>query len=262
MTLGLAARITLVVVAILGAGVAMTAVLSAHKFERTLADFLTSRFEFKVNDIRRRIETQLDLGLTLSDLQDSPEILEEYLQNDEQILSIEVFDETGAVLFSTDPSFVGDLVVEEWLVAWRASRGRETWSAEERAAHVIGAPLKNNLDRDVGSLALRYSREVFDGSVAAQTSRLWIIGAFVVLGMALFGVVGAMLLLRRVHDDLVGLREAMDDVAAWRRDGGALERARARYPAFAAFAATVLSARDEIDEAIVEIRRLDEEQGI
>ena len=128
MTLGLATRITLALVVILAAGVGMTTVLSAHMFERTLSDFLTSRFEFELNDVRQRIETQMDLGLALAELQSVPQELEEYLRADEQILSIEVFDDTGIVLFSTDPSFVGDLVTEEWVTAWRASRGQEVWS--------------------------------------------------------------------------------------------------------------------------------------
>ena len=52
MTFGLAIRITLALVVILAAGVAVTTVLSAHMFERTLSDFLTSRFEFELNDVR------------------------------------------------------------------------------------------------------------------------------------------------------------------------------------------------------------------
>ena len=90
MTFGLAARITMALVVILAAGVAMTAILSAHMFERTLSDFLTSRFEFELNDLRQRIETQMDLGIELANLQSVPEELEEYAHADEQILSIEV----------------------------------------------------------------------------------------------------------------------------------------------------------------------------
>ena len=171
MTFGLATRITLALVVILAAGVGMTTLLSAHMFERTLSDFLTSRFEFELNDIRQRIETQMDLGIALAELQSVPQELEEYLRADEQILSIEVFDDTGIVLFSTDPSFVGDLVTEEWVTAWRASRGQEVWSDLERDARVVGVPLRDNLGRDVGSpdpsvfaRPLRRQRHHADGS--------------------------------------------------------------------------------------------------
>ena len=262
MIFGLATRITMALVVILAAGVVMTTILSAHMFERTLSDFLTSRFEFELNDIRQRIQTQMDLGIELADLQSVPEELEEYASADEQILSIEVFDETGIVLFSTDPSFVGDLVTEEWVTAWRASRGREVWSDLERDARVVGAPLRDNLGRDVGSLALRYSRDFFDDNVTAQTARLLVIGTVVVLGMTPLSILGAMVLLRGLRGELRDLRESMDDVANRRRDGPVLGRTRADHPELAAFAAAALAAHDDIDTAIGEIRRLDEEEAV
>ena len=262
MRFGLATRLTLALAVILAAGVAMTTALSVHMFERTLADVLASRFEFVLNDLRQRIETQMDLGLALPVLQGVPEELEEYLQADEQLLSIEVFDDTGIVLFSTDPSFVGDLVAEEWILAWRASRGQEVWSDIQRDARVVGVPMHDNLGRNVGSIALRYSRDFFDDNVTAQASRLLIIGVTVVLGMAPFSILGAMILLRRLRDDLRRLRESVDDVTNRRWDGKALGGMESRHPEFAAFAAAALAAHYTIDEAMVEIRRLDEEEAV
>ena len=262
MAFGLATRITFALVVILAAGVALMTVLSSHMFERTLSDFLNSRFEFELNDLRQRIESQVDLGIELGELQSVPSELEAYMHADKQILTIEVFDETGTVLFSTDPSFVGDLVTEEWVAMWRAGRGQEVWSNLERDARVVGVPLRDNLGRDVGSLTLRYSRDFFDDSVAAQSTRLWLIGAVVVLGMAPLTVFGAMALLRGLRGELRDLSESMDDVANRRPDGLALDRTRRDHPELAAFAAAALTAQDDIDAAIGEIRRLDEEEAV
>ena len=262
MRFGLATRITLALTVILAAGVAMTTVLSAHMFERTLSDFLTSRFEFEINDVRQRIETQMDLGIVLGDLQGVPQLLEQYQQADEQILSIEVFDDRGVVLFSSDPSFVGDLVTEEWVAAWRTSRGRQVWSDLERDARVVGVPLRDNLGRDVGSLALRYSRDFFDNNVTDQTARLLVIGAVVVLGVIPLCILGAMVLLRGLRRELGDLRDAMGDLATRQREGEALARTQADHPKLAAFAATAFSAHDDIDAAIAEVRRLDEEETV
>ena len=262
MTFGLASQLTLALAAILAAGVAMTATLSQHMFERTLADFLTSRFEFELNDIRQRIQTQMDLGIALSELESVPEELEKYRRADEQILSIEIFDETGIVVFSTDPSFMGDLVTEDWVTAWRASRGRDVWANLERDARVVGVPLRDNLGRDVGSLALRYSRTGFDDTVAEQTARLVIIGAVVVLGMTPLSILGAMILLRGLRDDLRSQCESMDEITNQQADGPALGRTRTEHPEIAAFAATALNAHQDIDAAIREIRRMDEEEAV
>ena len=262
MTFGLATRITLALVFILAAGVAMTTVLSAHTFERTLADFLNSRFEFTLSDIRQRIETQMDFGLDLPELGGVSEELEEYRRADAQIISLEIFDETGIVLFSTDPSFVGDLVAEEWVAAWRASRSRQVWSDLERDARVVGVPLRDNLGRDVGSLALRYSSDFFDDNVTTQTARLALIGTVVVLGMTPLSILGSMVLLRGLRGELRDLSESMDEVASRRRDGSALGRTRGDHPELAAFAATAFAAHHDIDTAIGEIRRLDEEEAV
>ena len=262
MNLGFTTRIALVLAIILGIGVVLTGLLSVHKFERTLADLLTSRFKFIANDISQRIETQMDLGLDLNLLQGVPEELQSHLHTDEQILSVEVFDAAGTVLYSTDPSFVGDLAADEWLAAGRASRVGEAWSTLERDAGVVGVPLRNNLDQEVGGLVLRYSRAFLDESVTIQISRLFIVVTIVVLGMSLFGIFGAMLLLRRPYQELVGLRNAIDDVTHRRKDGKSLAWAREEHPQFAAFAGTVLAAHEALDEASDEIRRLDEEETV
>lgn len=263
MRFGLATRITLTLALILASGVVMTTALSVHMFERTLADVLSSRFEFVLSEIRQRLETQMDLGLALPVLQGVPEELEKHLRADEQLLSIEVFDETGIVLFSTDPSFVGDLVAEEWILAWRTTRADgKAWSDQERDSRVVGVPLRDNLGRDVGSVVLRYSRNFFNDGVISQASRLLTIGVAVVLGMAPLSILGAIFLLRPLRDDLRSLRESVEDMANRRWDGEALGKREAMDPEFAAFAATALSAHHTIDEAIAEIRRLDEEEAV
>ena len=256
---GFASRIAIVLAVILGAGAAMTGVLSIHKFERTFADLLTSRFQFVVNDVRQRIETQMDLGLALVNLENVTEELEAYLRNDEQILSIEVFEETGTVLFSTDPSFVGDLVSEDWVIAWRTNRGKTLWSALENDAGVVGVPLRNNLNQDVGSLALRYSREFLDHSVSEQIERLLLVGVAIGIIMVLLSFFGCAALLRSASQDLKIMGSAMEDISKRNKDSTALQKTLARHPEFVAFSDSVISAQDTLDSATKEIRQLDEE---
>ncbi len=262
MKFGFATRIALMLAVILSASVIITGVLIMHKYERTFADFLTSQFEFVTNDIRDHIETRMDLGLNLADLQGISEDLEVYKRANEQILSIEVFDKNGTVLFSTDPSFVDDLVSEEWIMSSRMNRSRGAWSGQDRKVGVTGVPLYNNLDQYVGALALRYGLEPLQASVVAQTSRVFFISASTVIGMALISFLGALLLLRRPLRDLRGLQSAMEDIAERRADGDALARARAEHADFGTFAAAALAAHDALDAGTREIRRLDEEEAI
>lgn len=259
MKVGFAHRISFVLAIVLVAGAVMTGVLNVYKFERTLANLLTSRFLFVVNDIRQKIETQMDLGLPLIDLQNVSEELHAYLLIDQQIMSIEVFDETGNVLFSTDPSFVGDLVSENWILLWRANRGNVMWSTLESDAGVVGIPLRNNLNQDVGSLALRYSRTFLDRSVTEQIEKLLLLGLAVVFAMILLTFIGCTILLRRSIEDLRNMGTAMNDITKREKDSVAIQEAQSRHPEFAKFTESALSAHGALDQATIEIRRLDEE---
>ena len=258
MKLGFAYRIALMLALTLVAGTAMTTVLSLHKFERILADLLTSRFEFVANNLRLDIETQMDLGLVLANLENINEEMENLL-DDEQILSIEIFDESGTVIFSTDPSFIGDLVAENWLFLWQVNRNKSSWSLLEKDAGVVGAGLKNNLNQDVGSIALRYSREFLDQSVDQQLERLLVLVGVVAAVMAVLSVLGCALLLRSYFKDWANMSEALADINSQNRDSSNLAEANSRNPEFEEFSTSVFEAIDSMDSATSDIRKLDEE---
>ncbi len=239
----------------------MTIGLSLDKFRRTHTDLLTSRFQFVINDIRSRIETQMDLGLALSTLQDVSEELETYRSNDEMILSIEVFDENGSVLFSTDPSFIGDLVSENWVIAWRANQNSSSWSRLERDAGVVGVPIQNNLNQNVGSLALRYSRDFLDLSFSKQTERLIAFGLIVAVFMAIMSLVGCVLLLRGTISDLKSMTQAIKDIMNNQKDSEQLKATIRNHPEFESFSASALGAQTALNEASSDIIELDEAES-
>ncbi len=259
MKLGFSYRIALVLALTLVAGTALTSVLSLHKFERVLADLLTSRFELVTNDLRQQIETQMDLGLTLASLENVNDELEVLLRDDEQILSIEVFDESGSVLFSTDPSFIGDLVSEDWVFEWQVNRGKSSWSMLEIDAGVVGVGLQNNLNQDVGAVVLRYSREFLDQSLNQQVERLLFVGGVIAIVMTLLSLLGCAFVLRRYFQDWKIMREALEEIRREKHDGSSLMEAGDRHPEFKAFSAVALDALVSIDSATKDLRSLDEE---
>ena len=261
MKFGFTSRIAIMLALILVAGVAMTTGLSLDKFQRTNADLLTSRFQFVANDLRDRIETQMDLGLALSTLQDVSEELEAYRSNDDAILSIEVFDEDGSVLFSTDPSFIGDLVSENWVREWRANINSNLWSLLEQDAGVVGVPIQNNLNQNVGSLALRYSREFLDVSAANQKDRLMLAGLIVAFVMALLGFVGCVILLRSTIKDLKSITQAMTDITDSKPNSEMLKKTIENHPEFQAFSSSALNAKNSLNEARANIIKLDETES-
>ena len=260
MKFGFAPRISIVVAVILCMGVAMTGVLSIHKYQRTSADLITSRFQFIVNDIRQNIEVQMDLGLPLVNLQGISEELESYLY-DTQILSIEVFDDTGTVLFSTDPSFEGDLVSEQWVNLWRTYQDKDSWSALEKDAGVVGVPLRNNFGQNVGSLALRYSRAFLDHSIAGQVERLVLLGAAVAGVMTLLSLLGCIVLLKPTSLILRNMTHALDNIPSRKNIDEYVKAVEPNYPEFAVFAETSVEVQDKLDEMTSQIRKFDQESS-
>lgn len=261
MRFGFATRIALAMAAVLGVGVLMTSLLSLHKFERTLSEFLTSRFEFVMNDISQSIETQLDLGLSLGDLQTVSQFLEAQIRSDADILSMEVFDDTGTVIFSGDPSLVGDLVSESMVLSWRANRGKEAWFGLDADAVVVGVPLRNNLSQDVGALVLRYSRAYLDATVGFQTSRLLYTVIAILIAMTVLSFMGSALMLHRSSKDLRNMTVALDDLVADPYAGGK-RWDDIENPGFSKFTSSVMAAHQEIDAATKEVHELDDEAGL
>ena len=156
------------------------------------------------------------------------------------------------MLFSTDPSFVGDLVSEDWVIAWRTGRDKNLWSALEYDAGVVGVPLRNNLSQDVGSLALRYSRDFLDHNVFEQIERLLLVGGAVGIMMVVLSCFGCALLLRGASQDLNILSRAIEDITKRNKDSAALQMMLTRHPEFAAFSDSVLGAQDILDSATKE----------
>lgn len=85
MSFGFSTRIAAVLAVILSIGLGITGFLSVQMFNRTLGEFLAARFEFVARDIKQHIETQLDLGLELTNIQNIPGIMATYLRDDPQI---------------------------------------------------------------------------------------------------------------------------------------------------------------------------------
>ncbi len=259
MKFGLALRVAFAMAVILAIGVATTGALSIHKFERTLADLLNSRFQFVVSDIRDRIETRMDIGLALQDLEGVSGELEEYARQGPEVLSMEVFDASGTVLFSSDATLVGDLVSEDMVNTWRENYDKESWSGLQSDAGVVGVPIRNNLSQNVGSLVLRYSRQFLDQSIEEQTRRLAVRGIMILAAMAIISLVGSILMLRRSTRDLHYMSLALDEISTNRSDADTVTSDYIDHADFPKFSSNIVTAYGDLETATRQIRKLDEE---
>lgn len=161
MRLGMATMIVggLLIVSLIAMG--LTVFINLHKFDAAFSETVNDRFYFVLEDARDTIEGEMQLGQTIEKLKSASAALSSAKEIDPYILSIEVFNKEGRTLYSTDNSFLYDIVPQSWEKEWhRAENGR--WELAERDSIVLGVGLQDMLSHSTGSLVLRYSSKLHE----------------------------------------------------------------------------------------------------
>ena len=254
MRFNLPARVAVNIFLILALAVSLTGLMNHYKYRKFLADLLRDRHALVLQDIGHSIESSLSLGLALDSLPGVNSDLQANISRHPRVLSIELFDEQGIVLYSADESLRGDLVSEDWADAWNALE-EPVWARVETDAHVVGVRVHDSLGRAVGSLALRYSRAEFDEDVRAMGLRIAALCAGVLVVFASLGAGLTLLSTRGLRRRLHAMRAAIEPSAAGKGSDAAPDAPSTH------FARTVTSAAQAVERAAEEIRQIESETG-
>jgi hypothetical protein len=181
--------------------VGMAAFLNYFKYKSTIGSIVMSRVLVVGRSIENSIQASLSLGLQFTELGTLPGLMEREKAADGLIRGIDVFDDTGQVIYSTEPSRVGQRVLRAWTES--AERAKTTeWTSEAPEEYVAGISLKNNFDLTVGYLALRYSRDYVDRAAAKAARELSLAALAAFLGFALVAPLALIVVIRRFEQDL------------------------------------------------------------
>lgn len=251
MRFNLPARVAVNIFLILALAVSLTGLMNHYKYRKFLSDLLRDRHALVLQDIGHSMDASLALGLALDALPGVDSTLQANISRHPRVLSIEMFDEHGTVLYSADESLRGDLVSEEWAAAWNAG-DEPVWARVERDAHVVGLRVHDSLGRAVGSLALRYSRAEFDEDVRAMGLRITALCAGVLVVFASLGAGFTVLFTRGLRRRLHSMWAAIDSSREGRPEAG-------HDAPSSEFAETVDAAQRAIEDATEEIRRIEAE---
>jgi len=187
--------------------VGMAAFLNYFKYKSTIGGIVKSRVLVVGRSIENSIQASLALGLQFTELATLPSQMEREKASDKLIQGIDVFDDTGQIIYSTDSTRVGQRVQRTWTESAARSKSTE-WSAESSDDYVAGISLKNNFDLTVGYLALRYSRDEVDRAAATAGREIMLaaLGSFVAL--AIVAPLALIVVIRRFERDLRTLESA------------------------------------------------------
>ncbi|AWK87210.1 hypothetical protein [Azospirillum thermophilum] len=187
----LALRTGAVIAATVALAVLLSMVLAALKFERTLHDVTSSRLSVVADEVRRRVEYGLTLGLDLSELVDVQGLVERAAEP-EEIENAEVVGEDGTVLFAANLSSVG----RPSTVAWEPDSAPVPGGIRQRIdgdAIILGAGVRNSFGQLVGEVIIRSSLSGLNERINAVARHL-LTSLLVLLGVAALATLGAVVL--------------------------------------------------------------------
>lgn len=184
----------------LGLTLAAAVISWTTAIEQRNAMLRESRFQFSLNSARSALESGLRLGLLLSDLPGAKELIDQNRMQERVILSIDVFDDKGQIVFTTDSTGVSANIPLAWLDNC-LNKQRRNWSGQDDEGRLLCGPLVNGYEELVGGVLLRY-RLNNRASIVGMLERYPLAGLGMLLILAACGGMAGWLVLRPIENHL------------------------------------------------------------
>jgi predicted MFS family arabinose efflux permease len=202
-SLGINAPIILIAVM----AISLTTFLLSGKFIATWDTLEDSRIELVVNDLKSTLETGLDLGLQLGELENAQAAINFEAAADPAIASISLYGENGEIVFHTGPALATPAIPHQW-----KSQTQPHWRMLDGDGLIVAHSLHTAGGANAGSMILRYSRLQRDMIIDTLTSSLRSASAVVITLTALVAFACMFLIMRRAnqrmrHIDAAGIRQ-------------------------------------------------------
>lgn len=210
--MGRLATTVLVVVATL-LGLVGFVLVSARILERTESEIAQAQFNYVLARADEAVERSLQLGLPLTELEQTVPVLERILLRAPAVEAADVFSNAGITIFSTDRGAVGEPIPEPWRVAIREAHG-EAWSAQDSQRLTLSREISNDFGRPAGWAAITIDRNAMTPPLTLFGSALRVGAGAIVLAALVAGLL--------VGFDRIGLSRRRTDLE------NAIEEADAR----------------------------------
>lgn len=239
----LALRAGLVIAATVGLAVMLAVLLASLKFERKLLDVTTSRLAVVAEEVRRRTEYGLTLGLDLAELEDLGAVVARAAAEWGEIDWVTIAGENGQVVFSSDTGSVGGKAPVTW--AKPAANEGALRNRVEGDHLYIGAPVRNSFGQYVGEVVLRAALKPMRVALAGVRTELRLATGATVGAAALLTLLAVFVTVRLSH-------RVRDDAGAEGLDGTHAGMLAAAGPRVALAAAAVEAELEAIGRLLVE----------
>lgn len=210
--------ILVILLLVFGFAVGMASLLNYFKLESAVKKLQRSRMAMVAGEVSDAMQRNLELGAALAESASLQQLIDRDREADAAIVAIEVFDERGRVLFSTERARAGLQIPDSWISA--ASRPvAGAWFVTEPQAFVTGLAVTNSFNVPVGGVSVRYQRAGLDASLAATRVYLAEVAAAVLFCGVALTLFGLWALLARVRRDFSVAADALSLTVAPSGDG-------------------------------------------
>lgn len=138
---------------------ALLTVLMHYKYRSNLDNIIMNRFSVTLYDMKSTIENSLKLGAALSELRNTQSIIDQVKANDENILSVKVFEYKLGVfktIFDSRPASIGGDVPTSWKNMIETTK-RPVWKLKEGDVTSIGTNFMDGVGHIIGGVTIRYA---------------------------------------------------------------------------------------------------------
>ena len=157
-----AARLAVVMIAVVLTASALTVGLNTLKFRKVLRAQDDLVYSFVAADLRDTVEDSLNLGLPLAALQSTQNLIQRRRASETRILGITVFDSNDVILFDTDRFRINSKIPLEW-----RPEASTTWSADLPDAILTAAAITSDFGQSAGGVVVRYDPRATDARMTA-----------------------------------------------------------------------------------------------
>jgi len=246
-------RLTLASAGALLVVVSVMVFLNYTKFQSIFTSFYTSRIDYTIRDMKDTIEFSLRLGLPISDLKNTQDLVDEVKKGDDEILSAQIFDPSGSVIFSTDKHAKVQKAADPWQK--KAADSKDIWFLHEDEAMVVGIPLLNAIDQVAGTLVLNYSRSRYDDILKSMLWDMMKIGGAIFIIGTLITMLLSMMLFNRTMKGFIRVSRMLKQIESGARiTPGQIEVLSPLEKRFANICLPVQAALESIGQVMESIR--------
>ena len=185
--------------------------LSSFKFQTILTNLIANRLSATSPAIYESIESTIDLGIGLGELQNTESVIAWVQQNNPGVLSVDIFNNRGTILYSTVKKRMKQAAAPQILEILKTSQDH-TFQRESDANFLSAFKLLNNYNQKVGGGLITYSKDDYNRQVINFRNSLFRKSALIFIAFSILASIGIMVAFRGLSKYLKSIEASHDKI--------------------------------------------------